>query len=94
MQQSLKAGISAATISTVLRIALELYKLLEKAIKNEGINAGNLKNLNYPLYKEGLGVFMRWNIGGNYYSLFERQIMAILKISRPNHNRGGNCHNI
>jgi hypothetical protein len=59
MQQSLKAGLSAATISMVLKIAPELYKILEKAIKNENITSDDIRNIGLAALTGGTEGFIR-----------------------------------
>jgi hypothetical protein len=62
MRQSLKAGLSAVTISMALKIAPELYKMLMKAIKSEKIGNEDLKRLGVAALEGSVGGFMRGSV--------------------------------
>lgn len=62
LQQSLKAGMTAATISIALRIAPELYRTLEQLIKTGEIDAENFKKMGLAAAQGGAEGFIRGSI--------------------------------
>lgn len=62
MQQSLKAGLSAVTISMVLRLAPDLFKLLQKVIQDEEIEAKDFIKLGSSAVMGGAEGFVRGGI--------------------------------
>jgi hypothetical protein len=62
MQQSLKAGLSAAAISMVLKIVPELYKIIENLIKTGEITIDDIKNTGFAALSGGAEGFLRGSI--------------------------------
>jgi hypothetical protein len=84
MQQSLKAGLSAATISMVLRIAPELFGLLQKAIKTENINIDDFKRFGFSAMQGGTEGFIRGGIAaGITTACMSGQFGSFLKSADP-----------
>jgi hypothetical protein len=84
MQQSLKAGLSAATISMVLRIAPELFKLLQKATKEENVTTDDLKKLGFSAVQGGSEGFIRGGIAaGITTACLSGQLGSFLKSVDP-----------
>jgi hypothetical protein len=83
MQQSLKAGLSAATISMVLRIAPELFCLLQKAIR-ETVDIDDFKRLGISAVQGGAEGFMRGGIAaGITTACLSGQLGSFLKSVDP-----------
>lgn len=84
MQQSLKAGLSAAAISVVLRIAPELFNLLQKAIKSENIAVEDLKKLGIAALEGGRDGFIRGSVAaGLTTACLSGQLGSFLKSVDP-----------
>jgi hypothetical protein len=62
LEQSLKAGLSAAVISMVLRIVPELYRLIEELIADGKIDVDELKKTGFSTLKAGTEGFVRGSI--------------------------------
>jgi hypothetical protein len=62
LQQSLKAGISAATISVVLRVAPELFAILNQLINTGEIDKENFKKIGLSAVQGGAEGFIRGSI--------------------------------
>lgn len=62
LKQSLKAGMTSATISVVLRIAPEIIKVIEYLIKNGEIDCDQFKKIGFAAVQGGAEGFIRGSI--------------------------------
>jgi hypothetical protein len=84
MQQSLKAGLSAATISMVLKIVPELYKIIDDLINSREINIEDIKNIGFAAMSAATGSFLRGSISaGITTACLSGQFGSLLKSVDP-----------
>jgi hypothetical protein len=84
MQKSLKAGLTAATISLALKIAPELYKMLVKAIKAENIGKKDLKRLGVAALDGSVGGFLRGGVSAGIQTACQSGLLgSALKSAAP-----------
>jgi predicted transcriptional regulator len=84
MQQSLKAGLSAATISMVLKIVPELYKIIDNLIKTGEISIDDIKNTGFVALSGGAEGFLRGSISaGITIACLSGQFGTVLKSVDP-----------
>lgn len=62
IQQAFKAGLTAATISIVLKVAPEIVKAIDYLIKNGEINAGQFKKIGFAAVTGGAEGFIRGSV--------------------------------
>lgn len=62
MQQAFKAGLTAASISIVLKVAPEIIKAIDYLIKNGEINAEQLKKIGFAAVSGGAEGFIRGSV--------------------------------
>ena len=62
MQQAYKAGITAATVSLVLKVVPEIYKAISYLIKNGEIDENQFKNIGFAAVSGGAEGFIRGTI--------------------------------
>lgn len=62
IQQALKAGLTAATISVVLKVAPEIIKAIDYLMKNGEINAEQFKKIGFAAVSGGAEGFIRGSV--------------------------------
>lgn len=62
MQQSLKAGLTAGTISLVLRVAPEIFKAIEQLLSENKISKEQFKKMGFAAFQGGTEGFVRGTI--------------------------------
>lgn len=62
LSQAMKAGLTAATISIVLKVAPEIYKAISYLIKNGEIQEGQLKQIGFSAISGGAEGFVRGTV--------------------------------
>lgn len=84
MNQSLKAGLTAATISAVLKITPELFRIIENLIKNGEIDIEQFKKTGFEGLNSGAEGFLRGSISSMITSsCLSGQLGATLKTVDP-----------
>jgi hypothetical protein len=84
MQQSLKAGLTAATISMVLKVAPQIYRCIESLIKSGEINAEQLKKSGFAAMTGGAEGFVRGSVSaGITTACLSGQLGSALKSVDP-----------
>lgn len=84
IQQAFKAGLTAATISIVLKVAPEIFKSIDYLLKNGKINAEQFKKIGFAAVSGGAEGFIRGSISSALtFSCKEGLLGGALKSANP-----------
>lgn len=76
MEQALKAGLSAAAISATLKIAPEIFKLIQKFFNDENIDIDSIKNLGLAGLQGGAEGFIKGGISAGLTTAFSSGLLG------------------